>query len=92
MNFDDSRIPEDAKGQCPTCGLDNFVQAGNHYTCPDCGCEFDNKKVLRQGVVLGDRTCPECEKITLIEHGLDKWKCLLCGKIWDEDWLDESED
>ena len=40
----------------------------------------------------GDRICPECEVHSLFEHGLKKWRCDLCGTVFDEDWLDECEE
>lgn len=36
----------------------------------------------------GDRECPDCGIDSLVEHTNSKWKCLKCGKIFDEDWLD----
>lgn len=41
---------------------------------------------------FGDRECPDCLKESLVEQGLAKWKCLNCGKVFDEEWLDASDD
>ncbi|AJA41483.1 hypothetical protein AXJ14_gp164 [Geobacillus virus E3] len=42
--------------------------------------------------MVGDRECPNCEEISLVEHGLTKWKCLICGEIYDEKDLDSDEE
>lgn len=42
--------------------------------------------------MVGDRECPECEEVSLVEYGLDRWKCLLCEKIYNTEWLDGCED
>lgn len=39
----------------------------------------------------GDRECPVCEEITLVEKGITKWECLKCGKVFDEKLLDGEE-
>ncbi|WP_215154196.1 hypothetical protein [Paenibacillus sp. ISL-20] len=41
-------------------------------------------------VFMGDRECPICEEDTLIEHSLTKWKCLKCGEMFEEEWLDKD--
>lgn len=43
---------------------------------------------------MGDRECPTCVKISLVEIGLIKWKCLNpeCGEEFDSDFLDEGEE
>jgi len=42
---------------------------------------------------FGDRECPDCEKMSLFEVSLNKWKCELCSKEFDEEWLDgDSEE
>ena len=41
---------------------------------------------------MGDRECPNCEEDTLIEDGLNKWKCLKCHEIFDEESLDDSNE
>lgn len=41
--------------------------------------------------MTGDRECPECEEITLVENGIRKWECLKCGSEYDEEWLDLCE-
>jgi ribosomal protein S27AE len=46
----------------------------------------------KEGKLMGDRECPNCCEDTLIEDGLSKWKCLKCGEVFDEKWLDEAED
>lgn len=43
-------------------------------------------------IFQGDRECPECEKISLVEYGTHKWRCLNCGAIFDEDYLDDAEE
>mgnify|MGYP001954941182 CR=1 FL=1 len=40
---------------------------------------------------MGDRICPNCETEDLVEFTLKKWKCLRCGSVYDEDWLDDGE-
>jgi hypothetical protein len=42
--------------------------------------------------MMGDRECFNCEEISLIEYGLTKWKCLICGEIYDENDLDSNEE
>jgi ribosomal protein L37AE/L43A len=39
----------------------------------------------------GDRECLECQINSLIEDGLTKWKCLKCGRIFDEEYLEGEE-
>lgn len=39
---------DDYKGQCPSCGMDNF-EVSEKMTCPDCGCVFTEKEVLSDG-------------------------------------------
>jgi ribosomal protein L37AE/L43A len=34
--------------------------------------------------MMGDRECPACEKESLVEKGLNKWKCLECGEIFND--------
>ncbi|MGG1664468.1 hypothetical protein [Brevibacillus sp. NRS-1366] len=41
---------------------------------------------------MGDRECPICEEDTLIESSLGKWKCLKCNEVFDEEFLDATED
>jgi len=36
----------------------------------------------------GDRECPNCEQMSLLETNLNKWKCELCDSEFDEEWLD----
>lgn len=38
----------------------------------------------------GDRECPDCEINSLVEYGSTKWKCLKCGEIFEEEWLDSD--
>lgn len=40
----------------------------------------------------GDRMCPVCEIESLIEEGSDKWRCLKCGEVFDEEYLDDCEE
>jgi len=40
----------------------------------------------------GDRECPECEQMSLFETSLNKWKCEICDKEFDSEWLDEKEE
>jgi ribosomal protein L37AE/L43A len=41
---------------------------------------------------MGDRECPNCLEDTLVEYGKHKWKCLKCNEVFDEEWLDDSEE
>lgn len=36
----------------------------------------------------GDRECPDCGIVSLLEYGNSKWKCLKCKEIFDEEFLD----
>lgn len=40
---------------------------------------------------MGDRKCPACEEISLIENSLTTWKCLHCHEMFDEEYLDDGE-
>ena len=42
----------------------------------------DNKEVK------GDRECPSCEQISLVECSSTKWKCLTCEEIFTDEYLD----
>jgi ribosomal protein S27AE len=55
-------------------------------------CEFNLRLLKMEVLIMGDRECPNCEDISLVEHGLTKWKCLICGQIFDEEDLDSSEE
>lgn len=41
-----------------------------------------------------DRECPNCGKMSLVELGKTKWKCMNpdCNEIFDEEFLDYSEE
>jgi ribosomal protein L37AE/L43A len=41
---------------------------------------------------VGDRECPNCEEDTLIEEGLNNWKCLKCDQVFSESDLDGDEE
>ncbi|MED2945389.1 hypothetical protein P4284_23730 [Bacillus swezeyi] len=42
--------------------------------------------------ITGDRECPNCGEVSLIEEGATQWVCLNCGEIYDEKDLDYSEE
>jgi DNA-directed RNA polymerase subunit RPC12/RpoP len=52
--------------------------------CASCGWEGKHERED------GDRICPNCETLNLVEESLTKWKCLKCQKTYDEEWLDEG--
>lgn len=37
---------------------------------------------------VGDRVCPDCNEMSLVEKGLTKWKCLNCGEEFTTKELD----
>lgn len=43
---------------------------------------------------VGDRECPSCGKISLIENSINTWKCTNkdCSEVFDEEYLDCSEE
>lgn len=41
---------------------------------------------------MGDRECPSCGEMSLLEKGLKKWECLICHDVFDEVFLDVMED
>lgn len=44
--------------------------------------------------MVGDRECPSCGKVSLIERGLYKWVCTNenCKEEFDEEYLDECDE
>lgn len=40
--------------------------------------------------IVGDRECPSCLNISLIEKSMFVWKCTICKEEFDEDYLDDN--
>lgn len=41
---------------------------------------------------IGDRECPECETMSLIEKGSAQWACLNCKETFDDKYIDCGEE
>jgi len=39
----------------------------------------------------GDRECPHCGEMSLFEQGLNQWLCVICGREFDDEWLEGEE-
>lgn len=55
-------------------------------------CEGDAEGMKKPKDITGDRECPNCGEVSLIEEGATQWVCLNCGEIYDEKDLDYSEE